>query len=78
MIGEVLTVIRKLSHHGITLVVVTHEMGFARTVADRILFLDQGRIEEDAPPAQFFEAPRSSRARQFLSQILSPLHTAGD
>jgi polar amino acid transport system ATP-binding protein len=78
MIGEVLSVIRQLSHHGITLVVVTHEMGFARTVADRILFLDQGRIEEDAPPEAFFEAARSPRARQFLSQILSPLHTAGD
>ena len=78
MIGEVLTVIRQLTHQGITLVVVTHEMGFARTVADRILFLDQGRIEEDAHPDDFFSAPRSPRARQFLSQILSPLHTAGD
>jgi polar amino acid transport system ATP-binding protein len=78
MIGEVLTVIRQLSHSGITLVVVTHEMGFARTVADRILFLDQGRVEDDAPPAEFFEAAQSPRARQFLSQILSPLHTAGD
>ena len=78
MIGEVLSVIRQLTHQGITLVVVTHEMGFARTVADRILFLDQGRIEEDAHPDAFFGAPRSPRARQFLSQILSPLHTAGD
>jgi len=78
MIGEVLTVIRQLTHHGITLVVVTHEMGFARTVADRILFLDQGRIEEDAHPDAFFSAARSPRARQFLSQILSPLHTTGD
>jgi polar amino acid transport system ATP-binding protein len=78
MIGEVLTVIRQLTHQGITLVVVTHEMGFARTVADRILFLDQGRIEEDAHPDDFFGAPRSPRARQFLSQILSPLHTVGD
>jgi polar amino acid transport system ATP-binding protein len=76
MIGEVLTVIRQLAHHGITLVVVTHEMGFARTVADRILFLDQGRIEEDAAPADFFGATRSPRARQFLSQILTPLRTA--
>ena len=77
MIGEVLSVIRQLAHHGITLVVVTHEMGFARTVADRILFLDQGRIEEDAAPAGFFGAARSPRARQFLSRILSPLHTSG-
>jgi len=75
MIGEVLTVIRNLAHHGITLVVVTHEMGFARTVADRILFLDQGRIEEDAAPKDFFHHTKSPRARQFLSQILSPLHT---
>ncbi|MDR3673604.1 MAG: amino acid ABC transporter ATP-binding protein [Holophaga sp.] len=78
MIGEVLTVIRQLTHRGITLVVVTHEMGFARTVADRIIFLDQGRVEEDAAPAEFFGAPRNPRTRQFLSQILSPLHTAGD
>ena len=78
MIGEVLSVIRRLAHRGITLVVVTHEMGFARTVADRILFLDQGRIVEDAAPADFFGAPRSARARQFLSQVLSPLHTAED
>jgi len=76
MIGEVLQVIRDLAHHGITLVVVTHEMGFARTVADRILFLDQGKIEEDAPPKEFFHHTRSPRAKQFLSQILSPLHTA--
>jgi len=78
MIGEVLTVIRQLAHHGITLIVVTHEMGFARTVADRILFLDQGRVEEDATPDEFFRAARSPRARQFLSQILSPLHTTGN
>jgi len=76
MIGEVLGVIRNLAHHGITLVVVTHEMGFARTVADRILFLDQGRIEEDTNPKEFFHHTKSPRARQFLSQILSPLHTA--
>jgi polar amino acid transport system ATP-binding protein len=78
MIGEVLTVIRQLAHRGITLVLVTHEMGFARTVADRILFLDQGRIEEDADPASFFGAARSPRARQFLSRILSPLHTVAE
>ena len=75
MIGEVLSVIRGLAHHGITLVVVTHEMGFARTVADRILFLDNGIVEEDAAPAEFFDHTRSPRARQFLSRILSPLHT---
>jgi polar amino acid transport system ATP-binding protein len=76
MIGEVLSVIRDLAHRGNTLIVVTHEMGFARTVADRIIFLDKGRIEEDAAPDDFFERTKSARARQFLSEILSPLHTA--
>jgi polar amino acid transport system ATP-binding protein len=78
MIGEVLTVIRNLANHGRTLIIVTHEMGFARTVADRILFIDQGLIEEDALPDEFFNHTKSLRARQFLSQILSPLHTSGD
>jgi polar amino acid transport system ATP-binding protein len=76
MIGEVLAVIKGLAHRGITLVVVTHEMGFARTVADRILFLDRGIIEEDSPPETFFRGATSPRAKQFLSRILSPLHTA--
>jgi len=76
MIGEVLTVIKGLAHKGITLVVVTHEMGFARTVADRIMFLDHGMILEDSPPKDFFQVSESPRVRQFLSQILSPLRTA--
>ena len=74
MIGEVLATMKGLAHGGITMVVVTHEMGFARTVADRIVFIDGGRIEEDAAPAEFFERTRSPRARKFLGQILSPLH----
>ena len=76
MIGEVLAVLQDLAHRGITLVVVTHEMGFARTVADRILFLDRGLVVEDSPPETFFREAASARAKQFLSRVLSPLHTA--
>jgi glutamate/aspartate transport system ATP-binding protein len=54
-----------------TMAVVTHEMGFARRVANRVIFMDQGRIVEDAPKEQFFAAPRSERAREFLSKILA-------
>ncbi|MBV8258963.1 MAG: amino acid ABC transporter ATP-binding protein [Actinobacteria bacterium] len=71
MIGEVLDVMKGLAHTGITMVVVTHEMGFAREVGDRIVFMDDGRIVEDAAPGAFFAAPRSERARSFLSKILS-------
>jgi len=71
MIGEVLDVMKGLAHTGITMVVVTHEMGFAREVGDRIVFMDEGRIVEDAAPGAFFAAPRSERARSFLSKILS-------
>ena len=70
MIKEVLDVIVELAREGMTMVVVTHEMGFARTIADRIVFMDRGEIVEAAPPAQFFAAPRTDRARLFLSQIL--------
>jgi general L-amino acid transport system ATP-binding protein len=70
MIKEVLDVMIELAAEGMTMVVVTHEMGFARTVADRVVFMDQGEIVEAAPPAQFFEAPRTERAKLFLSQIL--------
>jgi polar amino acid transport system ATP-binding protein len=73
MIGEVLSVMEDLAKDGMTMVVVTHEMGFARHVADRVLFMDQGRIVEQAPPQQFFGAPRTPRAQQFLRQILRPL-----
>jgi aspartate/glutamate/glutamine transport system ATP-binding protein len=71
MIGEVLDVMKALAHEGMTMVVVTHEMGFAREVADRIVFMDEGRILEEAIPAEFYENPREERARLFLSRILN-------
>jgi polar amino acid transport system ATP-binding protein len=74
MIGEVLKVIQDLAHSGMTLVVVTHEMGFAREVAQRVVFMDQGRIIEEAPPEEFFKNPKSDRARLFLKQVLNPMH----
>jgi general L-amino acid transport system ATP-binding protein len=70
MIKEVLDVMIELAREGMTMVVVTHEMGFARTVADRVVFMDQGEIVEAAPPAEFFAAPKTERAKLFLSQIL--------
>jgi polar amino acid transport system ATP-binding protein len=72
MVGEVLLVIRDLAHKGMTLVCVTHEMGFAREVADRVLFMDRGSILERAAPADFFDRPRHPRTRQFLSDLRSP------
>lgn len=70
MIGEVLDVMVKLAQEGMTMVCVTHEMGFAREVADRIVFMDQGQILEVAPPAKFFSDPEHPRLQQFLKQIL--------
>ncbi len=70
MIGEVLEVMVRLAREGMTMLCVTHEMGFARRVAHRVAFMDQGRVVEDAPSAEFFAAPRSDRARQFLSRLL--------
>lgn len=70
MVKEVLEVIRSLTHTGMTIVIVTHEMGFAREVADRILFLDGGKIMEDSPSQEFFTRPKCDRARQFLAKIL--------
>jgi polar amino acid transport system ATP-binding protein len=70
MVGEVLDVMKQLAREGMTMAVVTHEMGFAREVADRVMFMDAGRILEDAPPAQFFTAPRELRAQAFLKQVL--------
>ncbi|MFC7442572.1 amino acid ABC transporter ATP-binding protein [Laceyella putida] len=70
MIGEVLDVMRTLAKEGMTMVVVTHEMGFAREVADRIIFMDEGRILEDATPEEFFNNPKEERTRVFLSKIL--------
>ncbi|MCR6499401.1 amino acid ABC transporter ATP-binding protein [Shinella sp. CPCC 101442] len=71
MISEVLDVMTDLAREGMTMVCVTHEMGFARSVADRIVFMDQGEIVEVSTPAEFFAAPRSERARTFLGQILA-------
>jgi len=70
MIAEVLDVMIGLAEDGMTMVVVTHEMGFARKVADQMVFMDAGAIVEHGPPGPFFEAPQSARCRQFLSQIL--------
>jgi ABC-type polar amino acid transport system ATPase subunit len=70
MIKEVLEVMTDLAQEGRTMLVVTHEMGFARAVADRVIFMDGGEILEDAPPETFFTAPRNARAQQFLGQIL--------
>jgi general L-amino acid transport system ATP-binding protein len=70
MIKEVLDVMVELAREGMTMMVVTHEMGFARTVADRVIFMDEGRIVEAAPPADFFRAPKTERAKLFLSQVL--------
>jgi glutamate transport system ATP-binding protein len=71
MINEVLDVMIELASTGMTMIVVTHEMGFARRAADRVVFMADGRILEDAAPETFFSAPRSDRARDFLSKILS-------
>jgi glutamate/aspartate transport system ATP-binding protein len=70
MINEVLDVMVELAKEGMTMMVVTHEMGFARRVAQRVVFMDEGRIVEDAPTDAFFASPRSERARAFLSKIL--------
>ncbi|OPZ58345.1 MAG: Glutamine transport ATP-binding protein GlnQ [Deltaproteobacteria bacterium ADurb.Bin510] len=70
MIGEVLDVMVTLAKEGMTMIVVTHEMGFAREVADRVIFMDEGRILEENTPAEFFSNPGHERARKFLSQIL--------
>lgn len=70
MVSEVLDVMVELAQEGMTMMVVTHEMGFARKVADRVIFMDQGLIVEDQPKDDFFNSPRSPRAQQFLSKIL--------
>jgi len=70
MIGEVLEVMRSLAREGMTMVVVTHEMGFAREIGDRVVLLDHGRLIEVAPAARFFSAPREERSRHFLQQVL--------
>ncbi|HBQ29961.1 MAG TPA: glutamine ABC transporter ATP-binding protein, partial [Mitsuokella multacida] len=70
MVGEVLDVMRKLAEEGMTMVIVTHEMGFAREVGDRLLFVDDGRIIEQGDPKEVFEHPKEERTRLFLSKVL--------
>jgi polar amino acid transport system ATP-binding protein len=70
MVGEVLDLIKKLADEGMTMVIVTHEMGFAREVATRVLFMDEGQILEENTPAEFFSNPQNPRAREFLSKVL--------
>ncbi len=70
MVGEVLEVMKQLAREGMTMVVVTHEMGFAREVADRVLFMDQGKLVEEGTPEHFFTEPKEERARAFLKQVL--------
>ena len=70
MVGEVLDLIKELANEGMTMVIVTHEMGFAREVADRVLFMDGGVIAEDAPPAELFGNPQNPRTKEFLSKVL--------
>jgi polar amino acid transport system ATP-binding protein len=76
MIGEVLQVMQDLARSGMTMVVVTHEMGFAREVAHRVVFMDAGTILEEAKPEDFFCNPQHERAKQFLNQLLTPMHGA--
>ena len=70
MVGEVLDLIKELANEGMTMVIVTHEMSFAREVADRVLFMDGGIIAEEAPPAALFSNPQNPRTKEFLSKVL--------
>ena len=70
MVGEVLELMKRLAKDGMTMVVVTHEMGFAREVADRVLFVDEGRVKEEAAPEEFFTNPKDDRLKEFLSKVL--------
>lgn len=70
MVGEVLEVMRSLAHHGMTMIIVTHEMGFAKEVADRVLFMDEGFIVEQGSPDQIFGNPQNERTKSFLSKVL--------
>jgi len=70
MVGEVLDLMKSLAEEGLTMIIVTHEMGFAKEVANRILFIDEGKIMEEASPEEFFANPKSDRAREFLSKVL--------
>ena len=75
MVGEVLDLMKSLAEEGLTMVIVTHEMGFAKEVANRILFLDEGKILEEATPAEFFANPKTDRAKEFLSKVLQYIQT---
>ena len=70
LVSGVLSIMEELAHEGMTMVVVTHEVGFARRVADRVIMMDGGLIIEDAPPAEFFESPKQERTRKFLEAVL--------
>ena len=70
MVGEVLDVMKELAHEGMTMVVVTHEMGFAREVADRVIFMDEGRIIEEGTPEAIFNNPQNPRTQDFLKKVL--------
>jgi polar amino acid transport system ATP-binding protein len=76
LVGDVLTVMRKLAEDGMTMMVVTHEMAFAREVADRVVFMDDGVVVEQGPPEEVLGAPRHERTRSFLSRVLDPTHVA--
>ncbi|MFI2647675.1 amino acid ABC transporter ATP-binding protein [Micromonospora fulviviridis] len=76
LVGDVLTVMRKLAEDGMTMLVVTHEMAFARDVADRVVFMDGGVVVEQGPPQEVLGAPRHERTRSFLSRVLDPTHVA--
>ncbi|WP_343671822.1 amino acid ABC transporter ATP-binding protein [Paraburkholderia heleia] len=78
LVGEVLNVMRSLAQEGATMVIVTHEMEFARQVASRVVFMDAGEVIESAPPERFFSAPQTPRARQFLARFRSPREALGD
>lgn len=70
MVGEVLQVMKNLADDGMTMVIVTHEMGFAREVANRVLFIDEGIIMEENEPKEFFDNPKNPRLKEFLSKVL--------
>ena len=70
MVGEVLSLIKELAEEGMTMVIVTHEMGFAKEVASRVVFMDEGQIKEENEPKEFFENPKNERLKEFLSKVL--------
>jgi polar amino acid transport system ATP-binding protein len=78
LVGDVLNVMRKLAIEGMTMLVVTHEMQFAREVADKVLFMDAGRVVEEGPPEQVIGEPRHERTRTFLARVLNPTHSMDD